>query len=538
MQIRDAKIYSFGKLQQREYHFAPEINVIYGENEAGKSTLHAFLLAMLFGMDKGRGRSLKDDYQRYEPWHAPAYYSGALRFTVEGRPFYLERNFYHREKRELLRNEIDGEELSVAYGDLAVLLGGIDKETYANTYDIPQTGAVTGGELSKVLAEYLSDAAEGGGGTTHVTRAHAILTAKKKELSVELKKIQSEKEQQKSALRLEQELIEQDAKKLRNDIVSARLDLEEMNQKLAETSLRDLVGADGKNESDVSAKNSVGSGTEDGERTAIHEKKRKGTLPGIFITVIALLGLLINWKLKDAAIYSQSLSFTLQGMFLAAAVGGTFYTGYVAVKGKRSLRNEETEKQNKSAKQILAMLEENLNEKDTRLYNITEQLETLNGQEDREREIMQDISALELAESEITRIAQEFCEELEDELNSEVSRYVSAITAGKYDSVRVGEKGTLLVLTDGKEISPEALSRGTLEQFYMALRLAVGNIVMREEPMPICLDEAFALYDDRRVMQALKVLSDTGRQVLLFTCQKRELELLEKLGICYHRIDL
>ena len=154
MQIKEAEIFSFGKLMNKKITFAPGINVIYGANEAGKTTLHDFLTAMLFGMEKGRGRgSAVSGYRRYEPWHAPAYYSGALRFAVGGRPFYLERNFYHREKRDILRNEADGEELSVAYGDLTMLLGGIHKETFANTFDIPQSGAATGKELSDTLAE-------------------------------------------------------------------------------------------------------------------------------------------------------------------------------------------------------------------------------------------------------------------------------------------------------------------------------------------------------------------------------------------------
>lgn len=528
MQIRDAKVYSFGKLQQREYHFASGINVIYGANEAGKSTLHAFLLAMLFGMDKGRGRTLKDDYNRYEPWHAPAYYSGAVHFAVDGRPFYLERNFYHREKREVLRNEADGEELSVAYGDLAMLLGGIDKETYGNTYDIPQSGAVTGGELSKVLAEYLADAAEGGGGATHVTRAHAILAAKKKERSAELKNIQNEKEQQKSALRLEQALIERDVAKLREDIAVAK-----------ESAVIESASA-------VAKEAAVIESASDEDSVGM-KKGRKSILPGIILTVIALLGLFVNWNMKAAEAYSEALFFTLQGILFAGAAGGILYA---AVAGRGS--GEKTELQIQpareteetrtaaggQAKQMLAMLEENLSEKETRLYNITEKLEILDGWDDREREITQDISALELADHEINRIAKEFCEELEDELNSEVSRYVSAITEGRYDSVRVDEKGALTVLADGKEVSPEALSRGTLEQFYLALRLAVGSIVTREEPMPICLDEAFALYDDGRLAQALKVLAATGRQILLFTCQKREMATLEELGIDYHRIDL
>ena len=92
MQIKEAIIGQFGKLQNRNISFEPGINVIYGENEAGKTTLHDFLLGMFFGMEKGRGRgTLNSMYQKHEPWHAPSYYSGALRFLVDGKPFYLER---------------------------------------------------------------------------------------------------------------------------------------------------------------------------------------------------------------------------------------------------------------------------------------------------------------------------------------------------------------------------------------------------------------------------------------------------------------
>ena len=135
MNINEARIFNFGKLQNTVFSFTPGINVIYGENEAGKSTLHDFLTAMLFGMEKGKGRAAAGEkYARYEPWHAPSYYSGALRFSVEGKPVYLERNFYHKEKKEILRNEADGEELSIAYGDLKVLLGGMSKEAFENTH--------------------------------------------------------------------------------------------------------------------------------------------------------------------------------------------------------------------------------------------------------------------------------------------------------------------------------------------------------------------------------------------------------------------
>ena len=558
MQIGEAKVYNFGKLEKREFSFAPGINVIYGANEAGKSTLHRFLVAMLFGMEKGRGRGLKDDYQRYEPWHAPAYYSGALRFQVDGRPFYLERNFYHKEKREILRNEADGEELSVVYGDLAMLLGGIDKETFGNTYDIPQAGAVTGRELTSMLAEYLSDAAESGDRSIHVAKAKEILLAKKKTLSADLKKLQEEKQRRRQMFLMEQELLERDSKGLRENIKKAK---EQMAQEqMVQMDMTQLPQMDVAQEQKAAAcQDAV---------NARGQKQMGSAVAGGFLAVMSLAGLLLNWSSVDARGTFEAAFWMIQGILAIAVITGCSLLGkglYARRKSKNAeaVQNQATQSQTaqsqatqsqaaqsqaaqnqaaqgqaaqSQATQMLAMLTESLDEKETRLYNLREELAALELPEGRERELTQDIGALELATEEIERLAREFCEDIEDSMNEEVSRYVSAITEGKYDSVRVDEKGELRVLADGKEILPDALSRGTLEQFHLALRLAVGNIVMKEEVMPIFLDETFSMYDDKRLEQALKVLSGLNRQVLIFTCQKREMETLERLGISYHKI--
>ncbi len=558
MQIGEAKVYNFGKLEKREFAFAPGINVIYGANEAGKSTLHRFLVAMLFGMEKGRGRGLKDDYQRYEPWHAPAYYSGALRFQVDGRPFYLERNFYHKEKREILRNEADGEELSVVYGDLAMLLGGIDKETFGNTYDIPQAGAVTGRELTSMLAEYLSDAAESGDRSIHVAKAKEILLAKKKTLSADLKKLQEEKQRRRQMFLMEQELLERDSKGLRENIKKAK---EQMAQEqMVQMDMTQLPQMDVAQEQKAAAcQDAV---------NARGQKQMGSAVAGGFLAVMSLAGLLLNWSSADARGTFEAAFWMIQGILAIAVITGCSLLGkglYARRKSKNAeaVQNQATQSQTaqsqatqsqaaqsqaaqnqaaqgqaaqSQATQMLAMLTESLDEKETRLYNLREELAALELPEGRERELTQDIGALELATEEIERLAREFCEDIEDSMNEEVSRYVSAITEGKYDSVRVDEKGELRVLADGKEILPDALSRGTLEQFHLALRLAVGNIVMKEEVMPIFLDETFAMYDDKRLEQALKVLAGLNRQVLIFTCQKREMETLERLGISYHKI--
>lgn len=211
MQIKEADIFQFGKLQNKNISFEPGMNVIYGKNEAGKSTLHSFLYAMLFGMEKGRGRgSAADAYSQYEPWHAPSFYAGALKFTVGQQKFYLERNFYSKEKTDYLRNELDGEELSVGFGDLTMLLGGVSKDSYASTYDITQAGAATGNQMVKILAEYLAQASDGSDSGVTVAEAAASLNARKRELQQEQRRADEEREARLKELRLEKNLLEQE----------------------------------------------------------------------------------------------------------------------------------------------------------------------------------------------------------------------------------------------------------------------------------------------------------------------------------------
>lgn len=85
MVILEAVLQNFGKFHNITIGFEDEINLIYGENETGKSTLQAFLQGMLFGIEKTRGRSSGiDTYTLYEPWENSSYYEGILRLEKDG----------------------------------------------------------------------------------------------------------------------------------------------------------------------------------------------------------------------------------------------------------------------------------------------------------------------------------------------------------------------------------------------------------------------------------------------------------------------
>lgn len=558
MQIKEAIIGQFGKLQNRQISFEPGINVIYGENEAGKTTLHDFLLAMFFGMEKGRGRStLNSIYKKHEPWHAPSYYSGALRFLVDEKPFYLERNFYYKDKKDILKNEADGEELSVVYGDLSMLLGGIDKETFGNTYDIPQTGAVTGKELADILSEYLSNAAEGGGANIQVQKAKAALTARKKELAQEVRIIHEQKNEDIRQLIVEKDLLERDARGLHANIADAereinqlkRVRVEEIGEKRKRLSEQKRQQADRRERQE----NAPHKREIDGAMQP--EKEHPDRMAGIGICASALL---VNIAVHYVTSYPSRLFFILQAVFFAGMILCGLYVGisHVIEKAKKEAYLSAQKNEMKAvtqetyadaglrqAERMLLSLKESLSEKETRRYNIMQDLEAAKQPGGQEKELLEDIRALELAAAEIDRLAKEYYEDSLDGLGSAVSKWMSQLTAGKYDHAIVKEDGKLLILADGKEILPEALSHGTLEQIYLAFRLAVGEIVTKEEPMPVIFDEAFGMYDEKRLMQTLRALDcqirkEQGRQILIFTCQKREMELLEQSGITYHKIVL
>ena len=50
MIIRKLNIKNFGKVHDKTLEFSPGINVLYGENESGKTTIHTFIKSMLFGL--------------------------------------------------------------------------------------------------------------------------------------------------------------------------------------------------------------------------------------------------------------------------------------------------------------------------------------------------------------------------------------------------------------------------------------------------------------------------------------------------------
>ena len=105
------------------------------------------------------------------------------------------------------------------------------------------------------------------------------------------------------------------------------------------------------------------------------------------------------------------------------------------------------------------------------------------------------------------------------------------LTGGRYERITLGEDFSVSAAAQGENTLYGTLWRsdGTVDQLYLALRLAVAEELTPEAPL--VLDDAFVRFDDQRLAQAVQILQQTGetKQVILFTCQRRENKIMEEL---------
>lgn len=121
-----------------------------------------------------------------------------------------------------------------------------------------------------------------------------------------------------------------------------------------------------------------------------------------------------------------------------------------------------------------------------------------------------------------------------------LSNTVARISNGKYNKVSINDEQGLIVENQyGDYISAERLSTGTVDQLYLSLRLSMIDEIS-DESMPIILDEAFAYYDETRLENILKFLSDElgNHQLIIFTCTNREKNILNKIDVSYNLVEL
>ena len=102
MKINSLKVNGFGKLKDKQVDFTDGINIIFGENESGKSSMLKFISGMLYGTSKNKNGKEISDFEKYKPWDADNF-SGKINYTLDdGKTFEVYREF--KKKNPIIYN--------------------------------------------------------------------------------------------------------------------------------------------------------------------------------------------------------------------------------------------------------------------------------------------------------------------------------------------------------------------------------------------------------------------------------------------------
>ena len=602
MVIKELKMKNFGKFTYKDIELRDGMNIIYGNNESGKSTVHAFIRGMLFGLEKKRGRVSKDNlYEKYKPWEGNTLFSGYMKVEDNGEIYDLSRVFTQEEKTIECVKESNGQDCVV--DDKPGFLADITENKYRNTISNEQTKVRVDKDLASELKNYIANLSTSKDREVDVSTAMAELSHKKK---VVLKKTTA-KDIDELSKQVDRDAIEEDKlSKLIKELDRANKELVNETKSKEEESIRiirqyveeyDDIKMDYANLKDLEDQkrmlNSIDEKVESSTKGMADRVFSYGIIGVVGITIlIILLTFGLNFKSIIAAMVVLGV-----GLVITYFLNDRVTSMLVKKECQRNMQQEKDAREDKD--RINALISEKQNrileyarrvcplnniddeemlkldkevgilknqieghilqkEKEDDAMKLT--IEKLNWQinliesdsESRDErkqhlEELQDLLVKEKNEVDALNIAIDAIDELSKtihlsvsgDLNNLISKYCSILTEGKYSKVRVGDQFNISVYGNDKYIDIEKLSVGTVEQIYLAVRLAVSEMFWNDRHLPILLDESFAFYDKDRLRATLRALSNMeNRQVIIFTCNTREATILEEEDIEYNYVEL
>lgn len=620
MKILDIYINGFGKFHGRNLSFEDGLNIVYGKNEAGKSTIHTFIRGMLFGIEKQRGRASRNDlYTKFEPWENSGTYEGQLRLEHKDHIYRIERTFQKNKKEFKVVDETAGREIEPTKAFLDDLLSGLSETAYNNTVSIGQLKSATDEGMVSELKNYIANLNTTGNIALNITKATSFLKSQHKELESQmvpeaartytslLSEIRNtEKEIASPEYENQIQAYQRMRVEVKDTLEVKQKEKEELIQKVARGK-QVLANNQFTDQDSITAYSIKTQGTFD-EYTEAKEvcgRKSKKILSVLSLVIATLLlcgagavyylgdsnyltaaygmdslvyiaaavgaaiifyliGLILYLRLRHRQkdmelsakvlqeIFSRHLGDTAISMdamraFQARMAEFTRLSSAIAksetaieqkaaeiteLQGRQETCGEVIEKQQKTQWELEKKLE-HLSACKTQ----AEGLKHILAENDRIRE---ELAAIDLALETMTTLSSSIRDSFGLYLNKTASDLIAGITGGIYTSLSVDENLNVFLNTKTKLVPLEQVSSGTMDQVYLALRLAAARLIIGDHgEMPLIFDDSFVLYDDDRLRTALRWLVKACEgQIIIFTCHQREAQMLTANLIPYHLVEI
>ncbi len=581
MRIESLHIDKFGKLRSFDLAFPEGLTIVRGDNESGKTTILAFLRAMLYGLNGKSASIAQNDRRKYMPWGETSM-GGSLRLTDGRTAWEIARVFGQTKKQDTLRvtDLASGEAVELPAGDEPgrVLLG-VDEAVFADTLYVSARGSRPSGD-GAALTDKIRNLVGTGSEDVDLKSVLDRLRAAKNAIAPRVKD-----KGQLAAVQREQDEVQR-----------ALLASAQEQQELAR--LRERVQA--LSDAPATAAGRATAASRSALRERIAEKERaalrladyRRQVDALDARIAALEAQALPEKAAAAAGRATAAGRTPELLFLALALlvsaasvaCGLLFTNYAfagliataglsvlymrakdareaaeeapaaaapeagrelaAARRERAMYVQQSERLAGQIAQMEAAIEAEMAPPDPArqeaLISARVELEALEKRagdpaalrarlaalKSQESALLQRLAALDMAEQALGEAARERQQGFAPELAGHVERILSRVTAGKYARAAISQSLEISLQPGAGALQPwEFFSGGTVELMYLALRLGLIRMLEKHSgPLPALLDDPFVLLDDARCREALGVLRDAaqaGSQVLLFTCQDR-----------------
>ena len=649
MKINKIKINSYGKIKNKEINLENHLNIIYGKNESGKSTIVNFINNILFGISKNKNGKEISDFEKYAPWDSTEY-SGKIIYELENKNKYEIFREFNKKNPKIFDEK--GNEISDEYNinkkngsEFFYEQTNFNLNMYLSTAVSQQQEVKIGRENQYMMIQKISNLL--GTGEDNVSYQKTIDKLNK----IQLEKIGTERSREKP-INIIQKKLEENNKKIeelknnKNIQFEIQEKINEIENKINKENIKNNLLKEIKNIYDKTEINE--------EKMKIKEKineennykkidlnkkinnknlenndiknnndvleKNKKIKNKIFKKYNLILFILIILNIISFIFIPEKINYLKYILFLPILIIIFIYLFKIININKKikkiknninnNLENNQkeinelnnqyklinenfekinneiekeknkniflfnSEKNNLIKKYSIKLNKEEINEiinynnieKNTILIenkidnlkyelnklefkkdNIEKELGNLSNLEEEQEILSQQLSELneenesiELAKNLFEKAYEKMKNDISPEFTNKLSTIISKITNNKYNRLIFNdEQGLIVELDNGNYIPAERLSIGTIDQLYLSLRLAMLDEITKEN-MPIILDETFAYFDDERLKNILLFLDKEyyNKQIIIFTCTKREKLILEQNLINFKFIEL
>lgn len=514
MKINKVYIKGFGKLKDYEIEFEDGFQVIGAENEFGKSTIMEFIGMMFYGKKSGGQNPLKNTRLKYRPWSGGEM-GGMIEFEYRGDIYRIEKSFGKSAStdKQLIINLTDDKRIELPQGtEAGMYFWGMDVDAFERSVFIRQSRMdYKAGDKDyimenigrRVMEENEKDNSQEALKRIRMAKEELVSKSGRTGRITELKKERTalEKEyvaSEKKNMRLDEQAEE--AEHIRNAIESAKI------------------------EEDIQRIDAILVGENEDRDYSSGKSKYLWIVAVIFSVFFIAAAVMYNMVFIAGAVISLLAGALYNHGGDRADDSQVIYrakmekSALINKKNKIKVLDKYEDMPINKLKAELSKCERNLG-----LRTDTEHLKSKISELDNKLvDMTKYYEALVHAQEVLEDILNDRRRDYSPELNKRAGEIFECITSGKYDKVMVGSEYNPMVTEAGDYSSREwqYLSKGTAEQMYLAVRLAIAESMSTGDTFPIMMDDVLESYDDERLEETMKYLKQLGEkhQIILFTC--------------------